>query len=243
MRRQGGHSQMHMAEVVLKNLKKVYPNTEKKKKKGEPEKKNDLQITDEGVVAVQDFNLHIADKEFIVLVGPSGCGKSTTLRMVAGLEEITSGKLLLDGKVINNRPPVERDIAIVFQDYALYGNLSVYDNVGISMKVQHQKDTAIYDKVQQAAATVDIQQYLNRLPGQLSGGQKQRVAIARACMLHPSVLCFDEPTSALDVESIASVTSIIKDLSKEMAILIITHDEVFAQRVGTRVVKITDINR
>ena len=102
MRRQGGHSQMHMAEVVLKNLKKIYPNTEKKKKKGEPEKKNDLQITDEGVVAVQDFNLHIADKEFIVLVGPSGCGKSTTLRMIAGLEDISGGELYIDGKLMND---------------------------------------------------------------------------------------------------------------------------------------------
>ncbi len=103
MRRQGGHSQRHMAEVVLKNLKKVYPNTEKKKKKGEPEKKNDLQITDEGVVAVQDFNLHIADKEFIVLVGPSGCGKSTTLRMIAGLEDISGGELYIDGKADERR--------------------------------------------------------------------------------------------------------------------------------------------
>ena len=120
MRRQGGHSQMHMAEVVLKNLKKVYPNTEKKKKKGEPEKKNDLQITDEGVVAVQDFNLHIADKEFIVLVGPSGCGKSTTLRMIAGLEDISGGELYIDGKLMNDVEPKDRDIAMVFQSYALY---------------------------------------------------------------------------------------------------------------------------
>ena len=114
MRRQGGHSQMHMAEVVLKNLKKIYPNTEKKKKKGEPEKKNDLQISDEGVVAVQDFNLHIADKEFIVLVGPSGCGKSTTLRMIAGLEDISGGELYIDGKLMNDVEPKDRDIAMVF---------------------------------------------------------------------------------------------------------------------------------
>lgn len=122
-----------MGKIQFQNVNKVYPN---------------------GFHAIHDFNLDVDDGEFIVFVGPSGCGKSTVLRMLAGLEEITSGKLLLDGKVINNRPPVERDIAIVFQDYALYGNLSVYDNVGISMKVQHQKDTAIYDKVQQAAATV-----------------------------------------------------------------------------------------
>lgn len=115
-----------MGKIQFQNVNKVYPN---------------------GFHAIHDFNLDVDDGEFIVFVGPSGCGKSTVLRMLAGLEEITSGKLLLDGKVINNRPPVERDIAIVFQDYALYGNLSVYDNVGISMKVQHQKDTAIYDKV------------------------------------------------------------------------------------------------
>ena len=123
-----------MGKIQFQNVNKVYPN---------------------GFHAIHDFNLDVDDGEFIVFVGPSGCGKSTVLRMLAGLEEITSGKLLLDGKVINNRPPVERDIAIVFQDYALYGNLSVYDNVGISMKVQHQKDTAIYDKVQQEAFLMD----------------------------------------------------------------------------------------
>ena len=165
-----------MGKIQFQNVNKVYPN---------------------GFHAIHDFNLDVDDGEFIVFVGPSGCGKSTVLRMLAGLEEITSGKLLLDGKVINNRPPVERDIAIVFQDYALYGNLSVYDNVGISMKVQHQKDTAIYDKVQQAAATVDIQQYLNRLPGQLSGGQKQRVALARSIIRHPKAFLMDEPLSNL----------------------------------------------
>ena len=168
-----------MGKIQFQNVNKVYPN---------------------GFHAIHDFNLDVDDGEFIVFVGPSGCGKSTVLRMLAGLEEITSGKLLLDGKVINNRPPVERDIAIVFQDYALYGNLSVYDNVGISMKVQHQKDTAIYDKVQQAAATVDIQQYLNRLPGQLSGGQKQRVALARSIIRHPKAFLMDEPLSNLDAK-------------------------------------------
>ena len=204
-----------MGKIQFQNVNKVYPN---------------------GFHAIHDFNLDVDDGEFIVFVGPSGCGKSTVLRMLAGLEEITSGKLLLDGKVINNRPPVERDIAIVFQDYALYGNLSVYDNVGISMKVQHQKDTAIYDKVQQAAATVDIQQYLNRLPGQLSGGQKQRVAIARSLALSPEVMLFDEPTSALDPEMVGEVLEVMKQLAQEgMTMVVVTHEMGFAREVANRV--------
>ena len=133
MRRQGGHSQMHMAEVVLKNLKKVYPNTEKRKKKGEPEKKNDLQITDEGLVAVQDFNLHIADKEFIVLVGPSGCGKSTLLNIIGGLETPTEGKVLVDGAEVTGPGP---DRGIVFQQYALFPWLTVEKNVQFGLKLQ-----------------------------------------------------------------------------------------------------------
>ena len=204
-----------MGKIQFQNVNKVYPN---------------------GFHAIHDFNLDVDDGEFIVFVGPSGCGKSTVLRMLAGLEEITSGKLLLDGKVINNRPPVERDIAIVFQDYALYGNLSVYDNVGISMKVQHQKDTAIYDKVQQAAATVDIQQYLNRLPGQLSGGQKQRVAIVRALIMHPEVLLLDEITAALDPEMVREVLDVVLDLAKEgRTMVIVTHEMQFAKAVADRV--------
>ena len=191
-----------MGKIQFQNVNKVYPN---------------------GFHAIHDFNLDVDDGEFIVFVGPSGCGKSTVLRMLAGLEEITSGKLLLDGKVINNRPPVERDIAIVFQDYALYGNLSVYDNVGISMKVQHQKDTAIYDKVQQAAATVDIQQYLNRLPGQLSGGQKQRISIARVFLKNPPILILDEATSALDTLTESKIQHAFDELAKNRTTLIIAH--------------------
>ena len=128
----------NMAEVILKNLKKVYPNTEKKKKakKGEPEKKTSLQITDEGVVAVQDFNLHIADKEFIVLVGPSGCGKSTTLRMIAGLEDISGGELYIGGKLMNDVEPKDRDIAMVFQSYALYPHMTVRENMAFPLKLR-----------------------------------------------------------------------------------------------------------
>lgn len=146
-----------MGKIQFKNVNKIYPN---------------------GFHAIHDFNLTIDEGEFIVFVGPSGCGKSTVLRMLGGLEQISSGEVILDGKVVNKCPPVERDIAIVFQDYALYSNMSVYENVGISMKVQHEKDTVILDKVLEAADTVEITEYLNRLPKQLSGGQKQRVALA-----------------------------------------------------------------
>ena len=206
-----------MGKIQFQNVNKVYPN---------------------GFHAIHDFNLDVDDGEFIVFVGPSGCGKSTVLRMLAGLEEITSGKLLLDGKVINNRPPVERDIAIVFQDYALYGNLSVYDNVGISMKVQDQKDTAIYDKVQQAAATVDIQQYLNRLPGQLSGGQKQRVALARSIIRHPKAFLMDEPLSNLDAKLRNSTRIEIVKLQRSLKVttIYVTHDQTEAMTMADRMV-------
>ncbi|MBR0208715.1 MAG: ATP-binding cassette domain-containing protein, partial [Oscillospiraceae bacterium] len=155
-----------MATVQLKNIKKVYPfisgeQKKKKKKADEPEKKKDnLQITDEGVVAVQAFNLDIADKEFIVLVGPSGCGKSTTLRMVAGLEEITDGELYIDGKLMNDVAPKDRDIAMVFQNYALYPHMTVYENMAFSLKLRKEPKDVIDKKVREAAEILDITQYL-----------------------------------------------------------------------------------
>ena len=163
---------VHMAEVILKNLKKVYPNTEKKKKakKGEPEKKTSLQITDEGVVAVQDFNLHIADKEFIVLVGPSGCGKSTTLRMIAGLEDISGGELYIGGKLMNDVEPKDRDIAMVFQSYALYPHMTVYENMAFSLKLKKLPKDEIDQRVRQAAEILDITQYLDRKPRRVPDG-------------------------------------------------------------------------
>ena len=147
-----------MAKVILKDLKKVYPNTEKKKKpkKGEEVKKTNLQITDEGVVAVQEFNLEIADKEFIVLVGPSGCGKSTTLRMIAGLEEITSGELWIGDKLMNDVEPKDRDIAMVFQNYALYPHMTVYENMAFSLKLKKTPKDVIDQKVREAAEILDI---------------------------------------------------------------------------------------
>ena len=172
-----------MAKVILKDIKKIYPNTEKKKKvkKGEePEKKNHLQITDEGVVAVQQFSLEIADREFIVLVGPSGCGKSTTLRMIAGLEDITSGELWIGDKLMNDVEPKDRDIAMVFQNYALYPHMTVYENMAFSLKLKKLPKDEIDRKVREAAEILDITQYLDRKPKALSGGQRQRVAPSSA---------------------------------------------------------------
>ena len=185
-----------MAEIVLKNIKKIYPNEKTKKhrfgkKAKEPEKKSNLQVTDEGVVAVQDFNLTVHDREFVVLVGPSGCGKSTTLRMIAGLEDISSGDLLIDGKRVNDVAPKDRDIAMVFQSYALYPNMTVYENMAFTLKLKKVDPKVIDEKVRSAAETLGITQYLDRKPKALSGGQRQRVAIGRAIV---KVFLMDEPS-------------------------------------------------
>ena len=242
MRRQGGHSQMHMAEVVLKNLKKIYPNTEKKKKKGEPEKKNDLQITDEGVVAVQDFNLHIADKEFIVLVGPSGCGKSTTLRMIAGLEDISGGELYIDGKLMNDVEPKDRDIAMVFQSYALYPHMTVYGNMAFSLKLKKVPKEEIDRRVRQAAEILDITQYLDRKPKALSGGQRQRVAIGRAIVRDPAVFLMDEPLSNLDAKLRNQMRAELIKLRERIdtTFIYVTHDQTEAMTLGDRIVIMKD---
>ena len=242
MRRQGGHSQMHMAEVVLKNLKKVYPNTEKKKKKGEPEKKNDLQITDEGVVAVQDFNLHIADKEFIVLVGPSVCGKSTTLRMIAGLEDISGGELYIDGKLMNDVEPKDRDIAMVFQSYALYPHMTVYGNMAFSLKLKKVPKDEIDRRVRQAAEILDITQYLDRKPKALSGGQRQRVAIGRAIVRDPAVFLMDEPLSNLDAKLRNQMRAELIKLRERIdtTFIYVTHDQTEAMTLGDRIVIMKD---
>ena len=228
----------NMAEVILKNIKKVYPNSEpKKKSKDSGEKKHNLQITDEGVVAVQEFNLDIADREFIVLVGPSGCGKSTTLRMVAGLEEISAGELYIDGKLMNDVAPKDRDIAMVFQNYALYPHMTVYENMAFSLKLKKVSKDEIDRKVREAAEILDITQYLDRKPKALSGGQQQRVAIARALALRPDILFFDEPTSALDPELTGEVLKVIRDLAEEkMTMVIVTHEMAFARAVSDRVI-------
>ena len=228
-----------MAEVILKNLKKVYPNTEKKKKakKGEPEKKTSLQITDEGVVAVQDFNLHIADKEFIVLVGPSGCGKSTTLRMIAGLEDISGGELYIGGKLMNDVEPKDRDIAMVFQSYALYPHMTVYENMAFSLKLKKLPKDEIDQRVRQAAEILDITQYLDRKPKALSGGQRQRVAIGRAIVRNPAVFLMDEPLSNLDAKLRIDMRAELQRLHKDLGttIIYVTHDQTEALTMSTKI--------
>ena len=243
MRRQNGYSLYIMAEVILKNLKKVYPNAESKKaKKGEPQKKGNLQITDEGVVAVQDFNLHIADKEFIVLVGPSGCGKSTTLRMIAGLEDISGGELYIGGKLMNDVEPKDRDIAMVFQSYALYPHMTVYENMAFSLKLKKLPKDEIDKKVREAAEILDITQYLDRKPKALSGGQRQRVAIGRAIVREPKVFLMDEPLSNLDAKLRNQMRAEIIKLRQRIdtTFIYVTHDQTEAMTLGDRIVIMRD---
>ena len=238
-----------MATVQLKNIKKVYPynGEDKKAKKGRKgsqpeEKKVNLQITDEGVVAVQEFNLDIADKEFIVLVGPSGCGKSTTLRMVAGLEEISGGELYIDGKLMNDVAPKDRDIAMVFQNYALYPHMTVYENMAFSLKLRKEKKDVIDKKVREAAEILDITQYLNRKPKALSGGQRQRVAIGRAIVRDPAVFLMDEPLSNLDAKLRNQMRAEIIKLRQRIntTFIYVTHDQTEAMTLGDRIVIMRD---
>lgn len=236
-----------MAEVVLKNIKKVYPLQENKKglfgKKKETNKKStNLQITDEGVVAVQDFNIDIKDNEFIVLVGPSGCGKSTTLRMVAGLEDISGGELYIDGRLCNDIEPKDRDIAMVFQSYALYPHLTVYDNIAFPLKIAKVPKEEIDKKVRDAAETLDITQYLDRKPKNLSGGQRQRVAIGRAIVRNPKVLLMDEPLSNLDAKLRNQMRAEIIKLRQKIdtTFIYVTHDQVEAMTLGDRIVVMKD---
>ena len=233
-----------MAKVILKNLKKVYPNTEKKKKpkKGEEVRKTNLQITAEGVVAVQEFNLEIADKEFVVLVGPSGCGKSTTLRMIAGLEEITAGELWIGDKLMNNVEPKDRDIAMVFQNYALYPHMTVYENMAFSLKLKKTPKDVIDRKVREAAEILDITEYLDRKPKALSGGQRQRVAIGRAIVRDPSVFLMDEPLSNLDAKLRNQMRAEIIKLRQRIdtTFIYVTHDQTEAMTLGDRIVIMKD---
>ena len=231
-----------MAEVVLKNIKKVYPYSEPKKKKGEPEKKTNLQITEEGVLAVQDFNLEIADKEFIVLVGPSGCGKSTTLRMVAGLEEISGGDLLIDGKRVNDVEPKDRDIAMVFQNYALYPHMTVRENMEFPLKLRKMSKEEIDRRVNQAAETLGITEYMDRKPKALSGGQRQRVAIGRAIVRDPAVFLMDEPLSNLDAKLRNQMRAEIIKLRQRIdtTFVYVTHDQTEAMTLGDRIVIMKD---
>lgn len=235
-----------MAEVILKNIKKVYPNqdTDKKKKtkKGEPEKKSNLKVTKEGVLAVQDFNIDIKDKEFIVLVGPSGCGKSTTLRMIAGLEDITGGELYIDNNLVNDIAPKDRDIAMVFQNYALYPHMSVWENMAFPLKLAKVPKDEIAKRVSEAAQILGITEYLDRKPKALSGGQRQRVAIGRAIVREPKVLLMDEPLSNLDAKLRNQMRAEIIKLHHRLdtTFIYVTHDQTEAMTLGDRIVIMKD---
>ena len=213
-----------------------------KKKKGESEKKTNLKVTDEGVLAVQDFNLEIRDQEFIVLVGPSGCGKSTTLRMVAGLEEISGGDLLIDGVRVNDVEPKDRDIAMVFQSYALYPHMTVRGNMEFPLKLRKMPKDEIKKRVDAAAETLGITEYLDRKPKALSGGQRQRVAIGRAIVREPKVLLMDEPLSNLDAKLRNQMRAEIIKLRQRIksTFLYVTHDQTEAMTLGDRIVIMKD---
>ena len=210
-----------MATVSLKGIKKIYDNK---------------------VTAVHDFNLEIADKEFIVLVGPSGCGKSTTLRMVAGLEEISEGDLLIGDKRMNDVEPKDRDIAMVFQNYALYPHMTVYENMAFSLKLKKVDKAEIDKKVREAAEILDITQYLDRKPKALSGGQRQRVAIGRAIVRNPKVFLMDEPLSNLDAKLRNQMRAEIIKLRQRIdtTFIYVTHDQTEAMTLGDRIVIMKD---
>ncbi len=197
---------------------------------------------DDGVKAVQDFNLTIEDKEFVVFVGPSGCGKSTTLRMIAGLEEISDGQLWMDGVQINHLKPNKRDIAMVFQNYALYPHMSVYDNIAYSMKLKHVPKKEIRSEVERVAKILDIENVLDRKPKELSGGQKQRVAIGRAMVRSPRVFLMDEPLSNLDAKLRTKMRAQIHSLYKmlQTTFIYVTHDQTEAMTLGTKIVVMRD---
>ena len=209
-----------MAQVMMKDLNKKY----------------------DEVHAVKDVNLHIRDKEFVVLVGPSGCGKSTTLRMVAGLEEITAGEITIGDRVVNDLPPKDRDIAMVFQNYALYPHMTVYDNMAFGLKMRKFPKAEIQKRVQEAAEILGIQELLKRKPRQLSGGQRQRVAVGRAIVRHPQVFLFDEPLSNLDAKLRVQMRVELKRLHDrlETTAIYVTHDQVEAMTLGDRVVVMKD---
>jgi len=206
-----------MASLELKNINKSYSN---------------------GFVAVQDFNLQIADKEFIILVGPSGCGKTTTLRMIAGLEEITSGELYIGENLMNDVAPKDRDIAMVFQNYALYPHMSVFDNMAFGLKLRKTPKDEINKRVQAAAKILDIGHLLDRKPKALSGGQRQRVAMGRAIVREPRVFLMDEPLSNLDAKLRAQMRTEISKLHQklETTFVYVTHDQLEAMTLGTRIV-------
>ena len=210
-----------MASLSLTNVCKVYPN---------------------GFEAVKDFNLEVEDQEFIIFVGPSGCGKSTTLRMIAGLEEISSGELKIDGRVVNDVEPKDRDIAMVFQNYALYPHMTVFDNMAFGLKLRKVPKDEIKKKVEEAAKILDLEKLLDRKPKALSGGQRQRVAMGRAIVRNPKVFLMDEPLSNLDAKLRVQMRSEIASLHNRLkaTIIYVTHDQTEAMTLGTRIVVLKD---
>ncbi len=210
-----------MAEVKLENVHKVYEGK---------------------VTAVKDVNLTIQDKEFVVLVGPSGCGKSTALRMIAGLEEISKGTISIDGKVVNDVAPKDRDIAMVFQNYALYPHMSVYENLAFGLKLRKYDKQEIESRVRKAAKILGIEQYLERKPKALSGGQRQRVALGRAIVRQPKVFLFDEPLSNLDANLRVHMRTEISRLHRQLqsTMIYVTHDQIEAMSMGDRIVVMKD---
>jgi len=210
-----------MASLSLKNIKKVYQGN---------------------VTAVQDFNLEIADKEFVIFVGPSGCGKSTTLRMIAGLEEISEGELYIGDRLVNDVEPKDRDIAMVFQNYALYPHMTVYDNMAFGLKLRKTPKAEIERRVQEAAKILGIEALLDRRPKALSGGQRQRVAMGRAIVREPKVFLMDEPLSNLDAKLRVQMRIEISKLHQRLqtTIIYVTHDQVEAMTLGTRIVVMKD---
>jgi multiple sugar transport system ATP-binding protein len=210
-----------MAQVRMVNLKKIFEGS---------------------VEAVKEFNLDINDKEFVVLVGPSGCGKSTTLRCVAGLEEITAGEIYIGGKLVNDIPPKDRDIAMVFQNYALYPHMNVYKNLSFGLELRKMKKDEIDRRVHEAAQILDIEHLLARKPKALSGGQRQRVAVGRAIVRKPAVFLFDEPLSNLDAKLRVQMRTEIAKLhqSLQATMIYVTHDQVEAMTMGSRIVVMKD---
>ena len=189
-------------------------------------------------IGVDNFDLTIADREFLVLLGPSGCGKTTTMRMIAGLEDITEGEITIDGKVVNDLDPKDRDVAMVFQSYALYPNMNVYENIRFPLKVRGIDPATHDDRVRRASAMVELDDFLHRRPAELSGGQRQRVALARAIVREPNVFLMDEPLSNLDAKLRVSTRAQIKNLSHELAVttIYVTHDQIEAMTLADRVV-------
>jgi len=210
-----------MAKVELKNISKMY---------------------DGGVRAVDNANITVEDKEFVVLVGPSGCGKSTTLRMVAGLEDITEGELLIDSEKMNDVPPKDRNIAMVFQNYALYPHMSVYENMAFGLRIKKVPKAEIDRRVHEAAVTLDIEKFLDRKPKALSGGQRQRVAVGRAIVRNPKVFLFDEPLSNLDAKLRVQMRAELSDLHLRLnaTMIYVTHDQVEAMTMANKIVVMKD---